>query len=105
MSCNKSGQFIPSTCDVWSTIISLSLQCCDDEIHPFRESMVATYGLSGLKMNMLSGVTALAGFVSSASSFSDLQVSGSLLLTGEGQGEKKKKTRLGQVREGDEEDS
>lgn len=55
-------------------------------------------------MNMLSGVTALTGFVSSASSFSDLQVSGSLLLTGEGQGEKKKWTRLGQVREGDEED-
>lgn len=102
MSCNKSGQFVPSTCDVWSTNISLSLQCCDDEIHPF---MVATYGLSGLKMNMLSGVTALTGFVSSASSFSDLQVSGSLLLTEEGQGEKKKKTRLGQVREGDEEDS
>ena len=55
-------------------------------------------------MNMLSGVTALTGFVSSASSFSDLQVSGSLLLTGEGQGEKKIWTRLGQVREGDEED-
>lgn len=42
-----------------------------------------TYGLSGLKMNMLSGVTVLTDFGSSASSFSDLQVSGSLLFTGE----------------------
>lgn len=55
--------------------------------------MGATYGLSGLKMNMLSGATVLTGFVSSASSFSDLQVSGSLLLTGGGQEEEKKKTR------------
>lgn len=54
--------------------------------------MVATYGFSGLKMNMLFGVTVLTGFVSSASSFSDLQVSGSLLLTGEGQGKKKVKS-------------
>lgn len=44
----------------------------------------ATHGLSGLKMNMLSGVTVLTGFVSSASSFSDLELSGSLLLTREG---------------------
>lgn len=41
------------------------------------------YGLLGLKMNMLSGVTLLTGFVSSVSSFSDLEVSGSLLFTGE----------------------
>lgn len=34
-------------------------------------------------MNMLSGLTVLTGFVSSASSISDLQISGSLLLTGE----------------------
>ncbi|TNN89253.1 hypothetical protein EYF80_000541 [Liparis tanakae] len=34
---------------------------------------------------MLSGVTGSTGFVSSASSSSDLQVSGSLLMTGEGQ--------------------
>lgn len=51
--------------------------------------MVATYGLSGLKMNMLSGVTVLTGIVSSASSFSDLEVSRSLLLTGNSQEEKK----------------
>lgn len=50
--------------------------------------MVATYGLSGLKMNMLFGFTVLTGIVSSASAFSDLEVSGSLLLTGEGQKEK-----------------
>lgn len=55
--------------------------------------MVATYGLSGLKMNMLSGVTVLTGFISSASSFSDLQVSGSFMFTGE----EKEKTRLGQA--------
>lgn len=54
---------------------------------------VATYGLSGLKMNMLSGVTVLTGFISSASSFSDLQVSGSFMFTGE----EKEKTRLGQA--------
>lgn len=53
--------------------------------------VVVTHRLSGLKINMLSGVTVLAGFVSSASSFSDLQVSGSLLLTREGE---KKKVKL-----------
>lgn len=46
------------------------------------------YGLSDLKMNMLSGVTVLMGFICSASSFSDLQVSGSFMFTGE---EKEKK--------------
>lgn len=40
-----------------------------------------THGLSCLKMNMLFGITVLAGLISSNSSFSDLQVSGSLLFT------------------------
>lgn len=42
-----------------------------------------THGLSCLKMNMLFGTTMLAGFISSNSSFPDLQASGSLLFTGE----------------------
>lgn len=50
--------------------------------------LVTTYRLSGLKRNMLSGVTLLVGFVSSASSPSDLQVSESLPMTGEGREEK-----------------
>lgn len=55
--------------------------------------MTETYGLSGLKMNMLSGATRLIDFVSSSSSFSDLQVSGSLLFTEEGQEKQKRKYR------------
>lgn len=46
------------------------------------ERVEGTHGLSCLKMNMLFGITLLAGLTSSSSSFSDLQVSGSLLFTG-----------------------
>lgn len=50
-------------------------------------------------MNMLFGVTVLTGFVSSASSFSDLEVSGSLLLTTKGQMKIKMKTFMLLTRE------
>lgn len=75
-----------STGNILSTIVPLLSHQHYEMVHIKKQFIlrrIATYGLSGLKMNILSGITELTGFVSSASSFSSLHSSGSLLLTAE----------------------